>query len=348
MKRILVIIDGMDDESIEALGGRTPRQAAFMPGLDYMCSNGRVKKKVMIPVGNAPATDVAMLNILGQKIPPRFSGRTWLEAMGAGIKTNPTDLCLRCNLIKISDGLVASHSGTNISDEEAKEIIDVLNRNYSTEDLRFYKGNGYRNILVVKNCDVNISAVPVHELVGKDIKSLLLKCNDKKVEQLLNYLIIDSQDLLLKTHHRADGIALWAPGYEPSLHFDVISGAMVAGVNLVKGIGRVMGMEVIDVDGATGASDTNYGGKLMASEKALKTHDYVVLHIEAADEASHEKDFRKKIEILEKIDRLVIGPLLGLPMEVEITVQADHATSSITGKHLDSCVDVVTYKSKKG
>ncbi|MDE7345503.1 MAG: hypothetical protein K2N48_02045 [Muribaculaceae bacterium] len=343
MKKLLIIIDGMDDEPSAVLGGRTPRESAFMPGLDIMRNKGRTRMMTTVPYGNTPSSETAILNILGNDVEPAFSGRSWLEAIGSGVEVSPGDLCLRCNLIRTEDNVIVSHCCENLLDEEAKEIIERLNGFLDSERISFHFGKGYRNMLVIKDCRADVIADPVHELIGCDVSALDMKSKDPDLKDLLNSIMHRSREILYKSGKRVNGIALWAPGRKPSMKFNQLRGAVVAGTNLVKGIGKVCGMRIIDVIGATGDRNTDYSGKCEAALAALEDNDFVLLHIEAADEASHRRDPWLKVEILEEIDRQIISPILKCGRELEIVVQSDHATSSVTGRHLDQPVEVITY-----
>ena len=344
MKKILIIIDGMDDEPSAALGSRTPREVAFMPGLDFMRENGYTRKMVTIPDGNTPSSETAILNILGSNVEPAFSGRTWLEAIGRGIEVSPGDLCMRCNLIRTEDNAIVSHCCEMLSEEEAGEIIELLNRIFGSERITFHSGKGYRNTLIVKDCRADVMADPVHELIGCDVSALDMKSKDTDIKDMLNSIIRRSRVILSNSGERVNGIALWAPGRKPAMKFNQLHGAVIAGTDLVKGIGKVCGMKIIDVVGATGDRNTDYWGKCKAALEALEDNDFVLLHVEAADEASHLMDPKQKVEILEKIDRHIITPILKSGKALEIVVQADHATSSVTGRHLDLPVEVTTYE----
>lgn len=342
MKRLLVILDGMDDEPSAALRGLTPRQAAAMPALDAMGRRGAITRVGTIPPGNAPATDVALLCILGQTVPPRFSGRAWLEALGAGISTGPADLCLRCNLVSLKYGRLVSHTAGNISDADAADAVARLNRVIAPEcGMRLYHGCGYRNILVMENCPAAVCAEPPHELLGSEAARLRVTSDDALTEARLNRLIALSRKILAGS--MADGIALWAPSRPQPLRQFPHKGAVVTGTHLVRGIARALAMDIVEPAGATGGIDTDYAAKLRAAVGALDDHDFVLLHIEAPDEASHALDPGLKKVVLEAIDRLVIAPLLHLRGNVAITVQADHAASSVTGRHLDIPVESVTF-----
>lgn len=343
MKKLLIIIDGMDDEPSVVLGGRTPRSVAFMPGIDFMRENGCVRMMNTIPFGNRPSSETAILNILGNHVESGFSGRSWLEAIGAGIEVASSDLCMRCNLIRVKDNTIISHCCEDLSEDEAKKIIDLLNRNFGNDNISFHYGCGYKNLLIIKDCVADVEAVPVHELLGSDVSALKVISEDKDLQNLLSHIICGSRELLSDLSTGVNAIALWSPGRKPTMSFKPLRGTVVAGTNLVKGIGRASGMMIADVAGATGDCHTDYSGKYEAALAALERDEFVMLHIEAADEASHQRNPRLKVDILENIDRFIISPLLKNDMELEITVQSDHATSSVTGHHLDLPVEVITY-----
>ena len=343
MKKLLIIIDGMEDEPCASLGGKTPKEVAYMPGLEFMRLKGHIHMMKTIPQGNIPSSDTAILNILGNHVEPGFSGRTWLEAIGSGIDVSPRDLCIRCNLIRTENHVIASHCSETLTEEVAKGIIELLNRCFGSDKVSFHYGLGYRNLLVIKDCIAEVKANPVHEMIGSDVSALAVRSNDTDLQDLLNSIIFRSMDILSEACGEVNGIALWAPGHIPSAEFIQRCGAVVAGTNLVKGIGKACGLKVIDVMGATGDGNTNYSGKLKAVLEAFEDNEFVLLHIEAPDEASHQRKAALKIQVLEKIDRFIIAPLLKYGKDLEIVVQSDHATSSVTGRHLDKSVEVITY-----
>ncbi len=273
IRKVLVILDGMDDEKHVKHGGKTPRECAFMPSLQHMRRVGQTTLLNTIPPGNAPATDVALLKILGHDVPKNFTGRAWFEALGEGISVEDNDLCLRCNLIMTENGKIASHAVEDISDSTA--AIDVLNKHFSNSRYRFYTGKGYRNLLVIKNCDINIKASPVHTLIGAKTESLLLECNNLEIQHYLNNIIIKAPEVLAKCHHvNANGVALWAPGRKPDISPITKEGVVITGVSLVKGIGKWMGMTVTNVKGATGGYNTDLKAKMAATAEALKNHHF--------------------------------------------------------------------------
>lgn len=345
MKKLLIIIDGMDDEPIPVLGNLTPAQYANMPALRYMRQHGSVSMQQTIPQGYMPGTEVAVMNILGCDMPDGFASRSWLEAVGCGINVDADDLCLRCNLISHSNGIVTSHCGKGVNAQQSREIVDILNQQFSNERFNFYGNDNFRKLLIVRGTDVQVSAEAPHMLVGQSLSRLLVKSNDEALAETLNRFIIESRRLL--AGYPANGIGLWAPGRATKIPQTKINGALISGVNVVKGIGRIVGLDVMDVKGATGDENTDYHAKLGAALDAFGKYDFVLLHIEAPDEISHCRDSLKKVKVLEDIDSQLLDPILEEKMDLEITIQSDHGTSSITGRHLDAPVEVIKYKCRK-
>ena len=341
MKHLHIIIDGMDDEPIPAFGGLHPSYFADMPALRYMREHGIVSQQKTIPPGCIPGTEAAILNILGYELQPCFGTRSWFEALGAGIHVNNNDLCLRCNLIRHDHGVITSHSGMDVSVSECMKIVKDLNEHFGSKEKEFYGTGDFRCLMILRDCVANVTANPPHTLVGRDVSNLLISSDNPNLSEMLNGIIVDSQKVLAR--YPSNGISLWAPG-RPIHISKKTSGAVISGVNLLKGIGRALGMTVIDVEGATGDDSTDYLAKLNAAIKGLEDFDFVLMHIEAPDEASHQKDSIKKVRILEEIDRKLLSHLLNQNINLDITVQSDHVTSSLSGQHHDWPVEVIKYK----
>lgn len=331
----------MDDELIPDLGNMSPAGYASMPSLSFMRSHGEVSFQQTIPNGYGASTEIALMTILGFTVGSDFNSRSWLEALGGGLEVTDSNLCLRCNLITHRNNLIKSHCGHYPNSEESQIIIEKLNEYFGEEDFTFHSFGNFRNILVINNSEAEIIAHAPHTLLDQTVDQLLIKSNNLALEQKINRCIIESRAIL--SGHTANGIAIWAPGRAVSFP-NKIKGSVVAGANVVKGIGRAIGMSVVDVPGATGDEFTDYAAKLKAALRALKKDDFVLLHIEAPDEASHERDPFKKVRILETIDKSVLKPLLtSRTGGLQITVQADHATSTLSGKHLSNPVRVINY-----
>lgn len=297
----------MDDEPIPELGNLAPASYAAMPALAFMRAHGEVSCKQTIPSGFEPSTEIALMNILGLHIEPSLKIRSWLEALGGGIDVKDNDLCIRCNLIAHNNVNIVSHCGFNPCYKESNVIIDLLNQHFASDDFRFYCYGNYRNLLIIRNCRSSIVARTPHSLVGHSVNLLNVDSDCHNLAKRLNHCIAEARKIL--KGHKANGIALWAPGHV--VKFDAyIPGSVVAGVNVVKGIGRAIGMNIIDVPNATGDEFTDYEAKLEATIDALKKDDFVLLHIEAPDEISHQRNWKKKIKTLEEIDRLILHPLL--------------------------------------
>lgn len=341
MKKILVIIDGMQDEPIPAFNGKTPLEEAYMPFLDKMRIEGRISRHTTVPDGQEPATDVALLNILGYKLQREFSSRSWFEALGAGIEVNENDLCLRCNLISHSDNTILSHCGMGITDEISKLELEILKNNFENDRFHLYHLGGFRNILVIKNCKAMVKCNAPHNLLGSGTNNLQILSDDKEIEGKINNII--RQSLVLLKDFPSNGISLWAPGKDPHLSRK-IKGTVIAGTPLVKGIGRATGMNVVKIEGATGDENTDLKKKIAAAFEAIGHEDFVLLHVEAPDEFSHRRDPIGKKHFLEKIDREVFSSLVKDFSGITIRVQADHATSSLTGKHLMQEIEVIEYR----
>ena len=342
MKKLLIIIDGMDDESNPALGNLTPSHFAYMPALRYMRENGIITWQNTIPSGYPSGTEVAVLNILGYEIPKDLCTRSWFETLGYGIEIKDGYLCLSCNLITHRNGILTSHCGEGTSSRECREIAHILNDNFGSERLEFIGCGNFRNLLIVHDTNASIKAEAPHTLIGKPVSHLLVQADDVDLTNLLNRCIIESQTLL--KDYPANGISLWAPGRSFHSVKPKLEGALIAGVNVMKGIGKALDLTVLDVDGATGDEHTDYRAKLESAMKAFEIYDFVLLHVEAPDEVSHRRDSLKKVKVLEDIDRELLMPLLKEKINLEITVQSDHGTSSITGLHLDIPVEVVKYR----
>lgn len=341
MKKILVIIDGMQDEPIPEFNGKTPMEVARMPVLNKMKRLGKFYHCKIIPDDLEPTTDNALLSILGYTPNHRYSSRSWFEALGAGIEVNENDLCLRCNLISHSKGILTSHCGGKLSNDLCKKELEIIKQNFENEKYHFYSLGGFRNLLVIKNCNATINANPPHDLLGCEINNLRIDSDDSELSKELNNMTHAS--FILLNNYQANGIAFWSPGKPPVISHK-ISGSMIAATPLVKGIGRAIGMNVIEVEGTTGDEKTNLKAKVDVTFKAINQDEFVILHIEAPDELSHRRDPVGKMKFLEKIDREVFLSLLKNFHNIEIRIQADHATSSLTGKHLQQDVEIVEYQ----
>ncbi len=366
MKYIIILGDGMADEPIASLGNKTPLQAAKKPNIDKLADMGRCGVLHTVPNGYPPGSEIANLAVLGYDIPKVFEGRGSLEAASMGIAINKKEMAMRVNLICVEDEKIKNHSAGHISNEEATELIQFLNKELGDDFVKFFPGISYRHLMIVKDGVKNLKCTPPHDVPGAPFKDVMVKAEKEEAQataDLLNNLILRSQELL-KDHpinlkriaegkDPANSIWPWSPGYRPRMEtlldtYDFRNGAVISAVDLIKGIGIYAGLKSIDVEGATGLYDTNYEGKAQAAIDALKESDFVFLHIEASDEAGHEGDADLKVKTIEYLDSRVVGPIYEEVSKweepVTIAVLPDHPTSCKTKTHTSDPVPFIIYR----
>ncbi len=353
MKHLIILGDGMSDHPVESLGGKTPLEFACTPAFDRIAAMGRSGSLVTVPEGFPPGSEVANTAILGYDLNKVYEGRGPLEAASIGYDLAPDELALRCNIITLSDGCIVNHHGGHLTTEQGHELIAFLDEELGSERVRFVPGIQYRHLLIIKGGSKFIDCAPPHDHPGEQWEGLLVKpAQDAPVEEgrlspketadLINDLILRSQKLL--SDHpfnqgrrlQANSIWPWSGGYRPAMLTleemfpSVKSGAVITAVDLIRGIGSYAGLTPVDVEGATGLSDTNYEGKAEAAITALKDKDFVFLHVEASDEAGHDGDILLKVKTIENLDRRVVGPILDEVSKwdepVAIALLPDHAT----------------------
>ena len=338
MKLVVLLGDGMADLPLEALGSRTPLQAAEKPNMDRLARQGRSGLARTVPEGYAPGSDVANLSVLGYDPAECYTGRAPLEAAAMNVHLGPGEIAFRCNFVTIEKGLMKDYSAGHISSEEGRQLIQALAP--LMPGRRLYPGVSYRNLLVLQ-AGAKAECTPPHDISGQPVAKHLPRGQDS---QLLMALMKAARPVLEKhpVNRRriaagkrpANAIWLWGQGPAPAMpSFSRkygLSGAMISAVDLLKGIGRYAGLEVIDVPGATGNIDTNYQGKVDAALHALQSRDFVYLHIEAPDEAGHEGETDLKVRAIELFDEKVVGPVVrGLEESGEewrVLLMPDHAT----------------------
>jgi 2,3-bisphosphoglycerate-independent phosphoglycerate mutase len=366
MKYIIILGDGMADEPIAELGNKTPLQVAHKPAMDHIAVLGSSGLLNTIPKGFAPGSEIANMAVLGYDVPKVFEGRGSLEAASMGIPIADDEMAMRCNLICIENSRIKNHSAGHISNEEAAELIGFLNERLGSDIIRFFPGVSYRHLLKMKGGNKALQCTPPHDVVGTPfadvmIRSLSAEANDSA--QLLNDLTLASQSLL-ESHpvnlkrkaagkDPANSIWLWSPGYRPQMQtisqlYGIRSGAVISAVDLIKGIGIYAGLRPIAVEGATGLYNTNYEGKAQAAIDALRTDDFVYLHIEASDEAGHEGDVALKVKTIEYLDSRVVKPILEAVSQwdepVTIAILPDHPTPCHLRTHTSAAVPFVIYR----
>lgn len=321
MKYAVVIPDGMADRPLERLDGRTPIEAAATPNLDRVAQHGRLGLVCHTPAELPPGSDVAILSVLGYDPARYYTGRAPLEAASRGIELAPGEMVFRCNLVTVDDDTMADHSAGNISSTEAAVLVDLLNDNLATDAIRFHAGVGYRHLMVYRGGPQGIECTPPHDILDQRISPHLPVGEGAGV---LIDLMQRSRDILAGTdindvrvdlgENPATMIWLWGGGTQPDLPSFTSrygkSGAVIAAVDLVRGIGLSIGLTVVDVEGATGYLNTDYAAKGRAAIEALDAHDVAIVHIEAPDEAGHSGNIQAKVDAIEAVDERIIGPIL--------------------------------------
>jgi 2,3-bisphosphoglycerate-independent phosphoglycerate mutase len=347
-KYVIVIPDGAADEPLEQFEGQTPLEAARIPNMDRVSQLGRQGMVQTVPSEFEPGSDVAQMSLLGYNPERYYSGRAPIEAVAQGVPLSMSDWVFRCNLVTIADGKMADHSAGHISTEEAERLIVELAQLMLDEpQLTFYTGVSYRHLLVFNEAAFECQTYPPHDHIGKPIEKILPR--GKGSDQLRELMhrsmrFFDDHEI---NHVRNDlgenpvsSIWLWGQGRKAVLdsfhkRFD-LKGVAITAVDLIRGLAKLIGFDLIEVEGATGFVDTNYEGKAQAAIEALETHDLVFVHIEAPDEASHAGNAEMKKESIERIDRHIVGPVLEALREYDywrMLILPDHPTLIRTCAH---------------
>ncbi len=370
MKHIIILGDGMADHAVGRLDGRTLLQHADTPYMDLLARRGRTGRLMTIPQGFHPGSEVANTAILGYDLNRVYEGRGPLEAASIGYDMQPEDTAFRCNVITLHDDRILTHNGGNLSTEHGDELMRYLDERLGNDSVRFITGIQYRHLLVVKRASKHVVCAPPHDHPGEPWRPLLVqsepgwedrredvlghdgrptgehRLTGRETAELLNRLIIDSQQILADHPYNRDRTARgerpansiwpWGGGYRPSmqtlmqLYPQVKTGSVISAVDLIRGIGRYAGLDVVKVPGATGLADTNYEGKAAAAIDALRRQDFVYLHLEASDEAGHDGDLELKLRTIEYLDRRIVEPVYNEVKHwaepVCIAVLPDHPT----------------------
>lgn len=320
MKYAIIIPDGAADVPLDELDGRTPLAAANIPNIDGVVAAGKIGTTCNIPDGVPAGSDVAILSLLGYDPKQFYTGRAPLEAAAQGIDVAEDVWVFRCNLVTIIDGVMEDHSAGHISSKEGAAIIGELAARIDAPEVRFHPGVGYRHLMICKG-RYNVRTTPPHDILGRKADSYL---PSGRGARLLRKLMAESRELLAESEintvrrelgeNPATSIWLWGQGQPPQLvdfaERHGLAGAAITAVDLVRGLAKLIGWDVIEVDGATGYVDTNYAGKGAAAAEALDSYDLVCVHVEAPDEAGHAADPAAKVKAIEQIDRHIVGPVL--------------------------------------
>ncbi|MCK5225424.1 MAG: cofactor-independent phosphoglycerate mutase [Planctomycetes bacterium] len=346
-KYVIIVPDGAADEPIAELGNKTILQAADIPNIDKISSQGRQGLVRTVPPSMEAGSDVAQMSLLGYDPLRYYSGRAPLEAEAQNISLSMQDWVFRCNLVTIIDAKIQDHSAGHISNEEANKLIKELNEKFSSEKLQFHTGVSYRHLLVFRGIDFDVQTYPPHDYIGTAIEKILPR---GKGAELLIDLMANSQRLFAEHdinkvrkdlgENQVSSIWLWGQGKKTQMeNFEKkfgLKGATITAVDLVRGLSKLIGFDLIDVPGATGFVDTNYQGKAAAAIDAMNKYDIVFVHIEAPDEASHNGSVVMKKKAVEKIDKYIVGPVLEAMQNYDswrILVMPDHPTLISTKAH---------------
>ena len=366
MKYIVVLGDGMSDEPIEALGGKTPLEYAKTPAMDVLASCGQMGMVQNVPEGMHPGSEVANLSVMGYDPKTDFTGRSPLEALSVGVKMEPDDIIFRCNVVTLTEEepypekTIVDHSSGEISTEEADGLMDAIRENFNNETFQFYTGTSYRHIMVWKHGRL-ARLEPPHDHLTQVIGPFLPEEPVLRDFMERSFDILNNHPVNLKRaaegKRKGNSLWYWGAGTKPSLggftEKTGLKGAMISAVDLLKGIAVGAGMEIYHVQGATGSLDTNWEGKAQAAIDALLKDgcDFAYIHVEAPDEMGHQGLVAEKVQSIEYLDSRVIGPIMKAMEDAgedyRILVLPDHPTPIRIRTHCSDPVPYVLYDSTR-
>ncbi len=359
-KTVVFLGDGMADEPIPELGGRTPLQVAKTPGMDRIAREGRSGTLMTLPEGFPTSSEVANMSVLGCDLSAEYCGRGPLEAAGRGIPLGANDTAFRVNLTSVVSGVLKDFSGGHVAQEDAAALIQVLNETFGAPGVRFYSGVSYRNILVLsgEQYSPRIKADKPDDNHGQRVADHMPEPSapEGAATAALLRKLVEEAPAVLEQHEvnrkrkaegkgMVNGIWPWSGGRAGAMRKIQdkygVSGAVISAVDVIMGLGRLLGMEAISVPGATGYVDTNYEGKARAAVDALKRHDFVYIHVEAIDEVSHEQNLELKIKAIEDFDARIIVPVMqAVGPRAAYAILPDHPVPLRLGKHTRTPVPV--------
>ena len=369
MKYLVVLCDGMADYPVEALGGKTPLEAANTPNMDKFAKDGYVGLVKTVSDDMKPGSDVANLSVLGYDPHKYYTGRSPLEAGSIGIDMKNTDVSLRCNLVTLTDEAayedktIVDYCAGDISTEDAKVLVDYLAQNLDNEEFKLYSGVSYRHCLIWNNGTLEVGTLtPPHDITGKPIKEYIpAHPNAAKLYELMKKSYDLLKDHPLNKERVAKGLRptnsmwLWGEGVkaqlDPFKEKYGLKASMISAVDLLKGIGKFSDMNVVNVEGATGYIDTNFAGKAKAAIEEFKNgQDFVYIHVEAPDECGHRNETENKKKSIEIIDEVILGPVtdeLRKMGDFKVLVTPDHATPLSLMTHTNDPIPFIIYDSTK-
>ncbi len=365
-KFIILIGDGMADWPIPSIGDRTPLEAANKPHMDFMASQGALGMVQVVPEDMYPGSDVSNLSIIGYDPREVYTGRSPLEAASMGVELGKDDVAVRCNVVSLkyhgAKSEMEDFSAGHISTGEATELLHALQAKVADKGVRFYPGVSYRHLMVWPGGNDAVVTTPPHDIHGKNITDFLPK--GEGAEFLLEMMEISREVFPDHPVNRkridagkppANSIWLWGQGKAPRMmtfrEKYGVTGSVVAAVDLIRGIGIYAGLELVNVPGATGYIDTNFRGKAEYALRELENKDFVLIHVEAPDEAGHNGSVSDKIRTIERIDEDMVGPILSRARnegDLTVLVLPDHPTPVAIRTHSQEPVPFTFYPSPPG
>ncbi len=367
MKYIVVLGDGMADYPVEELNNKTPIQYASTPTIDYMAKHGIIGMVKTVPEGMPAGSDTANMAVFGYNPAVYYSGRSPFEAASMRVPMLDTDITFRCNLVTVSEGepyeekIMLDHSAGEITTEEARELISELSEYLSADGIKFYPGISYRHLMIWDCGPYQWTLTPPHDILGKKVKDYMPKGLNsevieemtKKSSQFLSQHPINKKRVA-KGLNPANSIWIWGEGKKPLLSDFYekykLKGSVISAVDLVKGIGLCAGLDIIDVEGATGNIDTNYIGKARAALAELaKGNDFVYVHVEAPDECGHRHEIENKYKAIEYIDNQIVKVIKDemerIGEDYKMMILPDHPTPLALRTHTSDPVPFLIYQS---
>ena len=366
MKYVIVLADGMADLPIAELGGKTPMEFASTPCMDALASGGTVGLAKTVPDSMKPGSDVANLAVMGYNPLTCYSGRSPLEALSVGVCMKDSDVVFRCNIVTVSEDepyeekTILDHSSGEISTQDADILMDAVRKAFQNEEFKFYTGTSYRHITVWDKGEI-LELEPPHDHLGQKIGPFLPENPVFRAMMEKSFDVLNNHPLNIARaqagKNKANSIWFWGAGTKPALQNfkekTALSGTMISAVDLLKGIAVGAGMEVVEVEGATGSLDTNYLGKAQAAVKALLEdgQDFVYIHVEAPDEMGHQGNLHHKIQSIEEIDEKIVSVVKKALDEAgepyRMLILPDHPTPICKRTHTSDPVPFLLYDSTK-
>lgn len=325
-KAIVFLADGMADEPIAELGGKTPLEAVATPFMDSIAKNGASGTFLTLPEGFPTSSDAANMSVLGYELASYYPGRGPIEAASQEIELAPDDIAWRCNLVTVKDGILKDYSAGHISRDRADALMSALAERFNSDKVTFHSGVSYRNLLILhgKEFSADVDYFKPDSSQDMPVSELRLKAKTPEAQNTVDFiekLMAEAAEFLAQhplnrnVASPANWIWPWSPGHKPSFpgfsgKYDGRTAAVITAVDVIAGIAKCAGMDVIPVEGATGYLDTNYTGKAEAAIRAIEDHDFVYVHLEAIDECSHEGNLSHKMQAISDFENKIVKPVM--------------------------------------